>query len=240
MHHVLVEQWSRGRSWLHRRDARAKLASLAVVLIAIGTIRIGAHVALAAYFALLLAATVAARLPVTSILLRAGTVLPFSGTFAVVSWLSGDPQRAIALVEKSYLSALAALILISTTPLPKLFAGLESLGVPRLINLVVQFLYRYLFVISEQAQHMRLASRCRGGGHGGFRAANQNRFQAAAGALAVLFARSYGRAEGVHRAMLARGFAGHFPLLAPARLSLADGGFFLSALAAAVLVRFVL
>ena len=42
------------------------------------------------------------------------------------------------------------------------------------------------------------------------------RFRAAAGALAVLFARSYGRAEEIHRAMLARGFQGHFqPLFAP-------------------------
>jgi energy-coupling factor transporter transmembrane protein EcfT len=38
-------------------------------------------------------------------------------------------------------------------------------------------------------------------------------FQAAAGAIAVLFARSYGRAERIHQAMLARGFQGHFELL---------------------------
>ncbi len=31
--------------------------------------------------------------------------------------------------------------------------------------------------------------------------------------MAVLFARSYARAERIHRAMLARGFKGHFVLL---------------------------
>jgi len=234
MHHVLVEQWSRRGSWLHRRDARVKLIALVALLIAIGTTRPDAHSALAAYALLLVTATVAARLPITGILLRAATVLPFSGTFAIVSWLAGDPSRALALLEKSYLSALAALILISTTPLPRLFAGLESLGVPRLINLTVQFLYRYLFVISEQAQHMRLASRCRSGRSS---SGTRSRFTAATGALAVLFARSYGRAEGVHRAMLSRGFAGHFPLLAVPRITMADAGFLLAAIATAIVVR---
>lgn len=234
MHHVLVEQWSRRASWLHRRDARVKLIALIALLIAIGTTRIAAHAALSAYLLLLLTAILAAGLPAGAMFLRASTVLPFTGTFAIVTWLAGDTPRAIALMEKSYLSALAALILISTTPLPRLFNGLESLGVPRLINLVVQFLYRYLFVISEQAQHMRLASQCRGGkSSSGIR----GRWQAAAGALAVLFARSYGRAEGVHRAMLARGFAGHFPLLSVPQIGLADGGFLLAAIAAALLVR---
>ncbi len=235
MHHVLVEQWSRRASWLHRRDARGKLLALVAILIAIGTTRIDAHAALAAYALLLITALLAARLPVISILLRSASVLPFTGTFALVSWIAGDAPRAISLLEKSYLSALAALLLISTTPLPRLFAGLESLGVPRLINLTVQFLYRYLFVISEQAQHMRLASRCRSSGknnHG-----TRSRFAAATGSLAVLFARSYGRAEGVHRAMLSRGFAGHFPLLAAPRFTLADGGFLTAAIASALLVR---
>jgi len=234
MHHVLVEQWSRRGTWLHRRDARVKLLALVAILIAIGTTRGDAHPALAAYGLLLLVATLAAKLPAISVLLRAATVLPFTGTFALVSWLGGDTARALSLLEKSYLSAFAALILISITPLPRLFAGLESLGVPRLINLTVQFLYRYLFVISEQAQHMRLASQCRSGRNS---RGTRTRFGAAAGALAVLFARSYGRAEGVHRAMLSRGFAGHFPLLAAPKITLADGGFLLAAVAAAAIIR---
>jgi cobalt/nickel transport system permease protein len=49
----------------------------------------------------------------------------------------------------------------------------------------------------------------RGATAGGL-AANAARFRAAAGALAVLFARSYARAEEIHRAMLARGFPGYF------------------------------
>jgi len=85
-------------------------------------------------------------------------------------------------------------------------------GAPRFLLEVGQFLYRYLFVVSEEAQHMRKAAAARGASVQGWLSQRQ-RFRASAGALAVLFARSYGRAEDVHRAMLARGFQGQLPSL---------------------------
>ena len=69
---------------------------------------------------------------------------------------------------KSYLSALAVLLLVSTTPLPVLLRGFEMLGAPRFLLMVAQFLYRYLFVISEEAQHMRKAAMARGATAGGW------------------------------------------------------------------------
>jgi cobalt/nickel transport system permease protein len=81
--------------------------------------------------------------------------------------------------------------------------------------MVAQFLYRYLFVITEQAHRMRLAGLCRGG----------RGFRASAGALGVLFARSYERAECIHRAMVSRGFQGHFQLLSTTRFRMADVAF---------------
>ena len=87
--------------------------------------------------------------------------------------------------------------------------------------MVAQFLYRYLFVISEEAQHMRKAALARGATMRGL-AGNRARFRAAAGALAVLFARSYARAGEIHRAMLARGFQGHIETLAALHFRRAD------------------
>jgi cobalt/nickel transport system permease protein len=206
LHHVVVERWSRGASPLHSRDARAKLGALVAFLIAVSTTPARAQIAFAAYAALLTGAMAASRLPAAGLARRAGLILPFSATFALITWWSGDPGRALALAEKSFLSGLAALLLIATTPLTQLLAALDSLGLPRLLILVVQFLYRYLFVISEQAQHMRLAARSRHGGIG----SRGLQFKAAAGALSVLFARSWERADGIYRAMLARGFSGRF------------------------------
>ena len=151
-------------------------------------------------------------------------VLPFTALFALLSWLAGDTARAWAVLWKAYLSAFAVLLVVGTTPLPRLLGGLESLGAPRVLLQVSQFLYRYLFVISEQAQHMRLAAACRAG-QGSRRTEKRSRFRAAAGILAVLFARSYDRAEGIHRAMLARGYSGALPVLGGARSTWRDAAF---------------
>ncbi len=234
MHQLVVDRWSRGASPLHARDARSKLGASIAFLVAVSTTAPSAQLAFAAYAALLASAIFAARLPFRGVLRRAALVLPFSVSFAMMTWWSGDSLRALALAEKSFLSGLAALLLIATTPLAELARALEWLRVPRLLILVIQFLYRYLFVLSEEAQHMRLAALCRQG----LRRSRRSRFQAAAGALGVLFARSWERADGVYRAMLARGFSGHFPLLSPSRFGAADAAFLILAAAAPLAIRF--
>lgn len=231
MQHAVLERWSRGDSFLHQRDARVKILALLIFLIVVATTNRNFETPGLCYVVMLVAGVIAARLPMAAVLRRAGVVLPFSLTFAAISWISGEPRRAVLLVEKSYLSAWAALLLIATTPLPQLLRGLEMLGAPGFLLMVAQFLYRYLFVIADQARRMRLAGLCRGG----------LRFRAAAGVLGVLFIRSYERAEGIHRAMISRGFQGHFRLLSMARFGHADAAFLCVAagppLAAALLSR---
>jgi cobalt/nickel transport system permease protein len=234
LHHVHVDHWSRGRSPLHARDPRAKILALLVFLIVLASTPAKAVLTLGIDATLLVSGILIAGLPLGDLLLRAMVVLPFSFTFGLISWLAGDRLRAIALVEKSYLSAIAVLLVVGTTSLPALLNGLERLGAPRMLVLVAQFLYRYLFVISEQAQHMRLAAASRNGNP---RFHRKGRFRAAAGALAVLFARSYYRADGIHRAMLARAFTGRFPLLDSLRFRFADGVFLLAATAFLIVVR---
>jgi cobalt/nickel transport system permease protein len=129
---------------------------------------------------------------------------------------------------KSYVSAFAVLIVVATTPLPDLLRGLETMGAPRFLLMVAQFLYRYLFVISEEGQHMRKAAASRGASAAGS-LSRASRFKAAAAALAVLFARSYGRAESIHRAMLSRGFPGHFHILRTLQFRRSDAAFLLLA-----------
>lgn len=234
MHHVLVDQWSQGASPMHARDPRAKVVALVAFLVVLATTAPDAFATLAIDAALLAAGILIARLPLSGVLLRAMGVLPFSLTFGLMSWMAGDRVRALGLVEKSYLSTVAVLLLIGTTPLPRLLSGLAALGTPRLLVLFAQFLYRYLFVISEQAQHLRLAALCRQGAGTKHR---RSRFRAAAGALSVLFARSYYRAEGIHRAMLARAFAGRFAPLKPLRFRASDAVFALATISFFILVR---
>ena len=233
MHHVVLERWSRGRSFLHARDPRAKTAAVLIFLIVLATTHERLPAVAALFFALLIAALLVARLPVLRMLARAAVVLPFTLAFAAITLLGGEPARAGAFLVKSYLSALAVLALVATTPIHKLLRGLESIRVPLFLLMVAQFLYRYLFVIAEEAQHMRAAAAARGGGLMARRAGRK----AAAGALAVLFSRSFARSSRIHRAMVARGFMGHYRLLGTLRFTPADGIFLALAAGLCVVLR---
>ena len=231
MHHVVLERWSRGASALHRRDPRAKFAALLIFLVVLSTAH-RALLPLAAAFLVLLTITLAwARVPVAGVLGRAAVVLPLTLIAAGVCWIGGDGARGLSLIVKSYLSAVAVLTVVSTTPLPAMLRGLERVGAPRFLLMVAQFLYRYLFLISEEAQHMRSAAASRA-------SANRRQgFESAAGMLAVLFARSYARATEIHHAMMARAFPGRFHTLSDLRFGGADAWFLLLAAAAPIALR---
>ena len=236
MHHVVLERWSRRSSPLHRADPRAKIIVLLVFLVVLATSKRDFFPTAALLVVFLCGGILWARLPLIPALVRAAIVLPFSLAFAAVCWLAGDPMRGIQLAVKSYVSAVAVLLLVSSTPLPVLLRGLESLGAPRMLLMVAQFLYRYLFLISEEGQHMAKAAQSRGATAAGM-AGQTLRFRAAAGALAVLFARSYERAVEIHSAMVARGFQGRFAAAAPVRFRSADAMLVITGCLAPVVLR---
>jgi cobalt/nickel transport system permease protein len=217
-------------------DPRAKIIPLVVVLVALAT----AHRSLWPLSALLLVlicgVTLAARVPLWAALARAGAVLPFTAAFAALAWIAGEPSTGAALIAKAYVSAFAVLAVVATTPLPSLLRGLELLRIPVFLLTVAQFLYRYLFVVSEEGQHMWKAATARGGGMRR-QSSGGSRFRAASGAVAVLFARSYKRAEQVHWAMMARGFNGRLNPLLPLRFSATDALFAVIAVAIPLAAR---
>lgn len=207
MRHLEADQWSRGAGTLHRRDARSKLAAVLVVLAFIGTARPWQWPHGVFYGSLAMAALLAAQIPWRSFFRRLFVVLPFTGIFALLTWLStGDSARAGVLLSRSLISVAFAIALTATTPAHALLAGAERLGAPRLLVAVAQMVHRYLFVLIDQALRMRQAARSRGG----------FRWSAAAGAAAALLLSSEQRATRIHQAMLARGFTGRLPELSAA------------------------
>jgi cobalt/nickel transport system permease protein len=220
---------------LHARDPRAKIIALFGFLAIVATTPFGPPHPFIGYCLLLLGGILLARLPLGSVLLRAAIVLPFSLVFAAMSVAAGEAPRAGAMIAKSYLSALAVLVVAGTTPVSALLQGFERMGAPRFLLMVVQFLYRYIFVVSEQAQHMRMAASCRGLSR--FSGNWRRRLRAAGGAIAVLFARSYARAEGIHQAMLARGYQGRLPVPGQSRFGWKDVVFLALALFISLALR---
>lgn len=188
-----LDAWGLRDSVLHRRDARAKIIATLLILIAASRGSLVFPV-----LALALALPLA-RLPLIPVLLRGAVVLPFSVGFAAASWMSGRPDIALFVLLRSYLSALCVIVLLGSTQFPAILEALRRMGAPPLLLDTIQFVYRYLSLIGEQSKRMAIAASARGA---------RRSFTAVAGATGVLFARSYDRAEAVHRSMLARGYSG--------------------------------
>jgi cobalt/nickel transport system permease protein len=92
---------------------------------------------------------------------------------------------------------------VATTRFSELLKAFEKLGCPKIITMIMSFMYRYIFVIEDELMKMKQAKESRSVGGSGFFHA-----KALANMLGTLFIRSYERAEAVYLAMCARGFDG--------------------------------
>jgi cobalt/nickel transport system permease protein len=201
---------------LHRSHPAVKILLTLVFLVSLATVSRRAPLLLTADLALLVFGILAARLPLGRVLRMAAAVLPFAFLFALFAVLAGDTNRAGLLIVRSYLSALAVVLLVGTSRVSDLIAGLEFLHAPQFLLSVMQFLWRYLAVLSAEAATMRNASLSRAGS---MRAIE---LRQAAGAAGILFARAWARAQAVHQAMLSRGFEGTLPRFRQPRFTASD------------------
>ena len=62
-----------------------------------------------------------------------------------------------AVAMKATIGTISAVLLGATTTFPAVLRGLEAMRVPKLLVLIAAFMYRYLFVIVEEAGRMRAA-----------------------------------------------------------------------------------
>ena len=134
------------------------------------------------------------------------------------------------------LGLLALTAVMSTTRFSLVLRAMSSLRVPSMVVMQVGFLYRYIFVLLDEAMRMRRARSFRGSAV----APVSRRLAAVGGIAGVLFLRTLDRSQRVHLAMQARGWRGE-PVDAQAPAFTARDGVFLAAVAAyLVICRFVI
>lgn len=218
-----LERYIPATSPVHRLDARLKLvATLAFVLVAT-SLPARAWPAFVLLGLLALGAVLAARIPLGVALRRSSIALPFAGVVALSlpftragqalwSWpalgltVTGEGLHLFAAVlVKSWLSVLLSDLLIATTPFPQMVRAMRRLRLPAILTALLSFMYRYLFVLVDEAGRLMTARAARSVGRGGtvrWRARVLGRM------IGSLFIRSYERSERIYAAMLARGFAG--------------------------------
>lgn len=199
---------------VHRLDARVKIIGLVVLPIVAVSTPAGAWAAFTAYLLILVVLCAVARLPPRYVLRRLTIEIPFLAAAAALPFVAPDGLAlALTVVAKATTGVLSMVVLSSTTPFPDLLRGFERLKAPRLLVMIVAFMWRYLHVIGEELHRMRIARQARG---------YQARWVWQAGAMGTtvgaLFIRSLERGERVYLAMASRGYEGGTPAaLAPAQ-----------------------
>ncbi|MDA8123158.1 MAG: cobalt ECF transporter T component CbiQ [Deltaproteobacteria bacterium] len=121
-----------------------------------------------------------------------------------------------SILVKYALTISAALLLIATTSFPGICRGLRRLKVPSLFVSQLLFMYRYLFVLMEEAMRVVRARDMRSFGKRGTGGRIFIRI------VGTLFLRTVERAERIYGAMLARGFRGEVPSMRHEILRIAD------------------
>lgn len=149
---------TRGSSALHRATPVSKLVAVAGVLIAV---MVSTNVLVVATVALWLAGVaLALRLPAKRVFGLAAYPALFAAIFAFASgvgWLA-----AALIVSKAITAALAAVMLMFTTPYPQVFAPIQKV-VPPILGDALLMTYRSLFLLLEKFSHTLTAARLRAG-----------------------------------------------------------------------------
>ena len=232
---------------VHDRDARAKVVSAAVLVVAVVATPLMGLPEFALAAALLVAVTVLARLPLGAVLKRTALVIPFAGAIAVfaplqaaggslnVGAVAGGGAawyvEVLGVLSKAWLSVFVMVLLSASTPVPDLLAALRRFKVPEVFLLLLSFIYRYVAVLGDQIHAMRTAISSRAPG------LSRIRLLTLYGHLAgSMFIRAYERGERIHAAMLARGFDGTLPTRSRTRPGSADAIFVATAVLAAAAI----
>ena len=130
------------------------------------------------------------------------------GLFTLTGTVEGLEFFASVLI-KSWASVTAAVVLTSTTPAFRLLAALRALKIPQILVVVVMLMYRYLFVLVDEAQRMLRSRSARSAGVGRRSGGSVVwRARTAGGMAGSLFIRTMDRTERIYMAMLARGYDG--------------------------------
>jgi cobalt/nickel transport system permease protein len=96
--------------------------------------------------------------------------------------------------------------LSTSTTAREILRGLERLKLPVLMVQIASFMLRYVNVVNDEMERMKVARESRG-----FEATGIKHWKVLATAAGALFIRSYERGERVHLSMLSRGYVGVLP-----------------------------
>ncbi|MFQ5615958.1 MAG: cobalt ECF transporter T component CbiQ [Anaerolineales bacterium] len=237
-------------SLIHRLDPRLKVVVTLLFILSNALLPDGAWLAYLLAWGMVLIFNRLAGLKIRFLITRSFVALPFAmAAITIIFTLPGEPLTAIkigpwllvatssglvrfaSILLRSWISIQTAIVMTATTPFPDLVHALRHLRVPAILVAIISFMYRYLFVLSDEALRLvraraarsaqpdpvqRKTTATRGGGSVFWRA------RVAGNMAGQLFLRSYERSDRVYNAMLARGYRGQLLTINPHKMQPKD------------------
>jgi len=240
VHFDLTDQYRARPSAIHRLDPRVKVVVAVLFILACSLVPVGAWAGFAGLLVLVVLASAGSRLGPAFALRRSYVALPFAlvavpllftvpgdviFTVPGLGWTASAQglERFLSVLLRSWIAIQAAILLTAVTPFPDLLWALGALRLPRTLVATIGFMYRYLFVLTDEAARMLRARAARASHPPGSRRPGVVwQARVAGNMVGSLFLRALERSERVHAAMLARGYNGQLPSLTAHHLHLAD------------------
>lgn len=236
MHDSVFDRFHDTKSSLHSLDSRVKVVVAIAFILSNSLLPDGAWLAFTLTWLAGLFLNWLSRLGIGFTLRRSFIALPFAlAAITAIFAIPGEPLaewqlgslilvptdagllRFVSIVIRSWLSVQAAILLVATTPFPDLIHAFEHLRVPAILTTIIAFLYRYLFVLTDEVMRLTRARQARSAAVPGQRSGRNViwRARTAGNMTGQLFLRSYERSDRIYNAMLARGYTGQLRTLTP-------------------------
>jgi cobalt/nickel transport system permease protein len=244
MHINVFDHYQNQATLAHQLDPRIKVVMVVAFILSNALLPDGAWLAYGAMGLLVLVAARVAQLPLSFLFKRSLIVLPFllaavtivftlPGTavfsFSIGPWTltatDAGLVRFASILIRSWLSVMAAIWLTATTSFPDLMHALRHLHVPQVLISIISFMYRYLFVMADEAGRLLRAREARSArlpGQQGSGGSLWWRAKVAGSMVGQLFLRSFERSDRVYNAMLARGYRGQLLTMNPHQMTQQD------------------
>lgn len=207
-----------GDSSIHRLDARSKVLVTIVFIFFVVSFKKQELGGILPYFIFPAVMLALSDLPLFFIVRKIAMICPFILAVGIFNPLidheilvrigpfgiSGGWLSFFSIIVRSILTAGAGFILVGTTGFTAVCQALQRLGMPRLFAMQLLFLYRYIFVLTEEGSRVSRARELRSFGKKGLGMKNFGSM------VGYLLLRTWQRAERIHLAMLSRGFTDEF------------------------------
>ena len=246
MHADAFDRYHEADSPLHRLDPRVKVLVTVAFILSNVLLPDGAWLAFGLSWLFVLGLNLLAQLGPGFTFRRSFVALPFAlaaitAIFSIpgtplgewhLGWLMLTPTdagvlRFVSIVIRSWLSVQIAILLVAVTRFPDLIHAFEHLHVPAILTTIIAFLYRYLFVLTDEVMRLLRARESRSATIAGHKSGRSVMWRArvAGNMTGQLFLRSYERSDRIYNAMLARGYTGQLRTLNPHVMKKRDWSF---------------